>query len=110
MTCHELAERISNRHPQLTPADVARVCLLILSQCDDPRELVDEARLLQSWHHASFLLEAVTDQHAAVAEELDALGCDGAIQPSASQVVALLRAVKVQSQILDLFTEQTALA
>ena len=110
MTCDELAARIGAARPQMAPSDVARLCLLILSQCDDPSELSDPAVLVRYWNAASYRLEAATDQHAAVAEELEALCRQSPQQVGAEHVATLLRAVKVQSQVLDLYTEQPALA
>lgn len=110
MTCHDLAERIAAVRPQLASADVARLCLLILSQCDDSDELADGAALRHHWNHASFRLQAAADQHAAVAEELEAMCRQHPASLSPEQVATLLRAVKVQSQVLDLYLEQAAWA
>ncbi|TWU49124.1 hypothetical protein [Rubripirellula reticaptiva] len=110
MTCHELAERLLALQPTLSPTDVARLSLMILTQTSNPDELHDCATLTAAWKNASFRLEAASDQHAAVAEELDALCGDGPVQFSPDQLWILLRAVKVQSQILELYTDQPALA
>ncbi len=110
MTCHELARRLSELQPSLSAVDVARLSLMILSQCDDPNQLSDEQSLLSAWKNATFRLEAASDQHAAVAEELDTICGDGPVQFSPDQLWILLRAVKVQSQILELYTDEPALA
>ena len=83
---------------------------MILSQCDDVGQLSDEQKLLAAWKNATFRLEAASDQHAAVAEELDTICSDGPIKFSPDQLWILLRAVKVQSQILELYTDEPALA
>jgi len=83
---------------------------MILSQCDEPRELCGEQGLLAAWKNATFRLEAASDQHAAVAEELDTMCGDGPVKFSPDQLWILLRAVKVQSQILELYTDEPALA
>ncbi len=83
---------------------------MILNQCDDPSELKDDSKLLRAWKNASFRLEAAADQHAAVADELDHMCVDGPIHFSPDQLWTLLRAVKVQGQILELYTEHSALA
>ena len=95
--------------PGMVPADVARLCLIILNRCDDPGDLTDQQALITAWKNASFRLEAATDQHAAVAEELEQLGGDGPIQFTPDQLWTLLRAVKVQSQLLGLYTDQPAI-
>jgi len=110
MTCHELALRLSELQPELSAVDVARLSLLILSQCEDVDRLSDDAGLMSSWKNAAFRLEAATDQHAAVAAELNQIAGDGPVQFTPDQLWVLLRAVKVQSQILELYTDEPALA
>ena len=110
MTCHELAKRLSELQPELSPVDVARLALMILTQCDDPDRLTDDTLLIKAWKNATFRLEAASDQHAAVAAELDMMCSDGPVQFTPDQLWVLLRAVKVQSQVLELYTDQPALA
>lgn len=110
MTCHELAKRLSALNPSLGPVEIARLSLMILSQTSDPSELVDEDQLTAAWKHATFRMEAAADQHAAVAEELEAL-CDSGPSPfSQDQLWVLLRAIKVQSQILELYSDSLSLS
>lgn len=109
MTCHELSKRLSEMRPELSPCDIARLAVLILSTCPDPDILRDDDELNKAWSNASFRLDAAADQHAAVADELEALCNDGPIQFSPDQIWTLLRAVKVQSQLLDLYTDTPAL-
>lgn len=110
MTCHELAQRLSELQPELMPVDVARLALMILSQCDDCTQLTDDEKLMSAWKNATFRLDAASDQHAAVAEELDAMCSEGPVEFTPDQLWVLLRAVKVQSQVLELYTDQPALA
>ena len=110
MTCHDLAKRLSELQPELSQADIARLALMIFTQCPDSNELIDDRVLMSHWKNATFRLEAASDQHAAVAEELDSMCSDGPVQFSPDQLWVLLRAVKVQSQILELYTDQPALA
>lgn len=110
MTCHQLAEKIEALDPGLSPTDVARLTLLILSQCKDINQLSDNAKLVSAWKNASFRLEAASDQHAAVADELDQMCSAGPLEFSPDQLWVLLRAVKVQGQVLELYTDQPALA
>jgi len=110
MTCHELASRLAQLRPELPACDVARLCVLILSTCTDVDGLQDDAKLTAAWKNASFRLDAASDQHAAVAEELDLMCSEGPVTFSADQLWTLLRAVKVQSQLLELYTDQPALA
>ena len=110
MTCQELAERLQTHAPELSPVDVARLSLMILTQTEDSNSLADDATLMSAWKSASFRLEAASDQHSAVAEELDQLCGDGPVDFSPEQLWLLLRAVKIQGQILELYTDQPALA
>jgi hypothetical protein len=108
MQCHRLAELVSGLDPDLTPIEVARLCLLVLNAQPDDQQLTDANRLRLLCKAASFRLKAAADQHAAMSEELDALCGDGPIQFSPDQIWTLVRAIKVQSQILDLYTDQPA--
>jgi hypothetical protein len=110
MTCHEIAESLLHHQPDMSPCDVARICLMILNHCDDPNDLRDDDNLLRAWKNVVFRLEAAADQHAAVANELEQMCGNGPIQFSPDQLWTLLRAVKVQSQILDLYTDYAPLA
>ena len=110
MTCHELAERIINLRPELSPREVARLSLLILTQSDDTDSLADCEALTRAWKNATFRLDAAADQHAAVADELERMCNNGPVQFTPDQLWTLLRAVKVQSQLLSLYTDQPALA
>lgn len=110
MTCHEIAQRLSALNPELSQVDIARLSLMILAQSEDPESLREDFVLIEAWRSATFRLESASDQHAAVANELDAMCESGPIQFTPDQLWILLRAVKVQSQILELYTDQPALA
>ncbi len=110
MTCEQLARKLAALHPQATPVEIARQCLLILNTQPDPNLLTDEDQLKVAIRAANFRLDAAADQHSAMAVELEQLCQDGPVRFSADQIWILLRAVKVQSQLLELFTEAPALA
>jgi hypothetical protein len=110
MTCQELANRLQTLAPEISPVDIARLSLMILTQTNDTDSLSSETELINAWKNASFRLEAASDQHAAVADELDQLCGDGPIEFSPDQLWLLLRAVKIQGQLLELYTDQPALA
>jgi hypothetical protein len=104
MTCHELAERLAAIDPELPPTEIARLALVILADHEDPSVLADDAELTKAWSQASFRLDAAADQHAAMADELEAVCGDGPVRFTPDQLWALLRALKVQSQILEIYT------
>jgi hypothetical protein len=108
MLCHRLAERIQHLNPDLPAIEVARICLLILNSGCDDNLLSDDARVQRECKAAAFRLKATADQHEAVTAELDMLCQDGPQKFDADQIWTLVRAIKVQSQILDLYTDQPA--
>ena len=55
---------------------------------------------------ASLRLQAVTDQHAAMTEELETLASVTPTSFTLEQVWTLIRAIKVQSQVLQLYVGQ----
>ncbi|EMI43925.1 MULTISPECIES: hypothetical protein [Pirellulaceae] len=110
MKCHELAEHLSRERPDLPAIEIARLCLILLNAEDSAEQLADSQKRMAAWQHASFRFEAATDQYAAVVDELDQLFGDEPIQFRPDQLWTLLRAVKVQSQMLELYTNEMALA
>ena len=109
MNCQELANRLALLYPKTTPHEIARMCLLILTSAKNPLTLQSDEALKTAWRAASFRLDAAADQHAAMTAELEGLCADGPIRFSPEQIWILLRAVKVQSQLLELYTEIPAL-
>lgn len=106
MTCHDLAARIEELQPEAMPRDVARLCLLLTNYVDDLRELDDEDRLSEVWQDMGIRLQAATDQHAAMTAELEELSRADPGQFSMDQIWVLIRAIKVQSQVLQLYVGQ----
>jgi hypothetical protein len=106
MTCEQLAARIQILQGDASPRDVARLCLLLANFVDNFERLDDEQYLCQAWREMGIRLQAATDQHAAMTEELEGIaGCDPR-DFTAEQVWSLIRAIKVQSQVLQLYVGQ----
>jgi len=103
MTCHELAARIEELQPEAVPADVARLCLLLANHVQNIEELNDQEILSHAWHEMGIRLQAATDQHAAMTEELENLARSNPSNFNMEQIWVLIRAIKVQSQILQLY-------
>jgi hypothetical protein len=103
MTCQELAAQIESLQVGADPRDVARLCLLLANYVDDVNSLDDEDRLQKAWQDMSIRLQAATDQHTAMTEELETLARSNPSEFAAEQVWTLIRAIKVQSQILQLY-------
>jgi hypothetical protein len=109
MNCHELAQRIERLEPQASLKDVARVCLLLANNADDVSTLRDDTSLHRAWKETGLKLQAATDQHAAMTQELENLANSDPEKYSKEQVWVLIRAIKVQSQVLQLYVGQPVL-
>ena len=109
MKCKELAERIEKLQPAAQPRDVARLCLLLTNAIDDVTCLGNEQVLSDAWKEMGLRLQAATDQHAAMTEELENLARSDPRKFTPDQIWILIRAIKVQSQILQLYVGEPAL-
>jgi len=109
MNCANLAKSIENLQPEADARDIARLCLLLSNSVDDVAELSDARVLEDVWKKVGLRLQAATDQHAAMTEELDSLARSDPEKFSQDQIWVLIRAIKVQSQILQLYIGQPAL-
>lgn len=109
MRCDELARRIQQLRPEADTRDVARLCLLLANSADNVSQLRDEQVLSEAWHDLSLRLQAATDQHAAMTEELDGLARSDPQAFTPDQIWILIRAIKVQSQVLELYVGEPVL-
>lgn len=110
VTCQDLAARIELMQPAAPPREVARLCLLLTNYLQHAVELDDEQQLTRAWQEMSLRLQAATDQHAAMTDELERLAGLTPQQFGAEQVCVLIRAIKVQSQVLQLYVGQSTAA
>ncbi len=109
MKCRDLAEQIELLQPRASARDVARLCLLLTNSVADLDSLRDTETLKRQWRAMNLKLQAATDQHAAMTEELDRITHGDPEACTAQQVWALIRAIKVQSQILQLYVGEAAI-
>ncbi|MBN1912126.1 MAG: hypothetical protein JW818_20570 [Pirellulales bacterium] len=109
MTCQELASRIEELQPNADPRDVARLCLLLSNHVNNTDGLEDHHQLSAAWHEMGIRLQAATDQHAAMTEDLEELARTDPSHFTLDQIWVLIRAIKVQSQILQLYVGQAKL-
>ena len=109
MNCHELAQRIEELQPEASVQDVARLCLLLSNQTDQLGDLSDSTALQTAWQETGLKLQAATDQHAAMTQELEALANSDPEQFTRDQIWILIRAIKVQSQVLQMYVGQPLL-
>jgi hypothetical protein len=104
MKCHDLANSIEKLQPDAQPSEVARLCLLLSNYVDDLDELIDEERLSQVWQDLMIRLTGITDQHSAMTAELEDLSSTKPDSLTLDQILVLIRAIKVQSQVVQLYT------
>lgn len=103
MTCQELADRIEQLQPDATAQDVARLCLLLANNYADLATLKERPALREAWKETGLRLQQATDQHAAMTSELEELAKSDPKSFTQDQVWVLIRAIKVQSQILQMY-------
>jgi hypothetical protein len=109
MKCQKLAAQIERSQPEASTSDVARLCLLLANEVDDLAQLQDEHRLEAASREMEMRMQAATDQHAAMTVELEELAESDPQKFHPEQIWILIRAIKVQSQILEMFLGQPAL-
>ena len=109
MDCQELANRIQHLEPNAGVKDVARVCLLLANNNGDLDGLREDRNLQMAWQQTSLKLQAATDQHAAMTQELEDLANSDPEKYSQEQVWVLIRAIKVQSQVLQFYVGEPVL-
>jgi hypothetical protein len=103
MNCHELARRIERLQPQAALRDVARLCLLLANNTRDMEQLQDDGVLARNWKEIHLRMQATADQHAAMTEELENLANSDPKKFNTDQIWVLIRAIKVQGQILQMY-------
>ena len=109
MNCQALAENIQKLQPQASTQDVARLCLLLTNNSDELDEFEEIDKLKSAWNEVSMKLQAATDQHAAMTQELEELASSDPEKFSRDQIWVLIRAIKVQSQVLQMYVGQSLL-
>ncbi|MEM9825575.1 MAG: hypothetical protein AAF958_03255, partial [Planctomycetota bacterium] len=79
---------------------------LILTADPNAAQIGTDAGLRDVWQSTVFRMEAATDQQAAVSRELESFGDDGPVHFSPEQLWLLMRAIKVQGQLLEMYSGQ----
>ena len=82
---------------------MARLCLLLTNSVDDLDALRDQRALHDAWKRTGLKLQVATDQHAAMTEELEKLAASDPQTFTQDQIWILIRAIKVQSQVLQMY-------
>ena len=94
------------RDRESTPVEIARACLILYNVVDEPEQLSDDEFLNDIWANMTMRLQAVTDQHEAMSDELQNLAKSDPKKFSPEQIWVLIRSIKVQSQVLQLYHSQ----
>lgn len=104
-----LIQRLAQLYPHYGRSELLRMGLLMnLHLADGSSGEIDIERfsddeLLSFSQEISLRLSAAGDQHAAVADELDSLAATAPCDFSPTHVFTLVRAIKIQSQVLNLY-------
>jgi hypothetical protein len=109
MSCGELAAQIERLQPNAAPQDVARLCLLLTNGIDQLEALREPHALHEAWKRTGLKLQVATDQHAAMTDELEQLAASDPQTFTQDQIWVLIRAIKVQSQVLQMYVGHTLL-
>ena len=108
MICSELTNRIEQLNPQSSAVEIARLATLILNSVDDSRDLDDPRCFQQHWDDVNLRMQAANDQHSAMTQELEGLAKSDPKKFTPDQIWVLIRAIKVQSQVLRLYVGDPA--
>ncbi len=104
-----LVQRLARIHPHYGQPELLRMGLLLslhrpdVTADDAVFERLSDEDLLSLSQEISLRLSAAGDQHSAVADELDSLAAMSPCDFSPSHVFTLVRAIKTQSRVLDLY-------
>lgn len=109
MNCQKLASLVQQLQPESSTQDIARLCLLLSHDTKKLDELQNEQTLRAAWSEVGLKLQAATDQHAAMTQELEELANSDPEQFNREQIWVLIRAIKVQSQVLQMYVGQPVL-
>ena len=109
MKCQQLAHRVEKRFSETDPSEIARFCLLLVNKIEDLSTLEDDGQLDDALKQMQMKVRVAADQHAAMTRELEELAQSDPRKFQPDQVWILIRAIKVQSQILEMYLGQPAL-
>lgn len=104
MLLNRLFDQLHQKLPNTTDRSVACLAMLI---CDrDPQLLClsDKRSFVCLLEESQLKMQSLEDQHAAVSNELEELASSEPCEFHPNHVWTLIRAIKVQSQFVDLLT------
>ena len=83
--------------------------MLLTNSVDELGTLREQHALRDAWKRTGLKLQVATDQHAAMTEELEQLAASDPQTFTQDQIWILIRAIKVQSQVLQMYVGHTLL-
>jgi hypothetical protein len=86
--------------------EVLRLAYLMANRVDSLDQLDDDNQLQECYRRVVMQLQVATDQHLAVSKQLDRLADSEPTEFTPDHVWALVRAIKTQSAILQMFQGQ----
>lgn len=108
VNCSELAVKLQNLNPTASPSHIARQCLMLINSVEEASKL-DTTEVFDSvFADTRLQFQAATDQHAAMTQELEELASSDPREFTPDQIWILVRAIKVQSQVLRLYAGSSA--
>ncbi len=107
MNCVQLAKRVESLLPGAPQAEIARWCTVIYNIVGSNSDRLDtESGFAAIWNEANLRLHAAIDQHDATKSELENLARSDPRKFSPDQIWILVRALKVQDQLLQLYSNR----
>ena len=107
MDAQQLTMKLAELRPDYAPAEQLRIALLLALQNPDLSVFESDVDLERQCQEIGLQLSATSDQHAAVADELDSLASTAPCDFSPNHLWTLVRAIKVQNQIINLYLGPT---
>ncbi len=104
MQLTQLVERLQRQLPNANDRRVACLAMLLCDRDPQLKCLNDGELFLSLLEEIQLRLNSIDDQHAAVAQELDQLASTEPCEFEPKHVWTLIRAIKVQSQFVDILT------
>lgn len=106
MDATKLLTAIAKLRPYSSLEEHLRLALVIATQQDEFAPLGDATTLERRIQETVLQLQATTDQHAAVSNELESLAAMTPCEFTPNHMWTLVRALRVQSQIINLYVGQ----
>lgn len=104
----KLIDQTASLDPSMDTGQLFRVCHLLCNSTEviEGHDLDNPEVLGDLWSEISLRLQAASDQHAAVTEELSSLATSDPSKFSPDQIWTLVKTIKVLNQILSLYTKE----